>query len=200
MLGRRQVEADDIADLLDKEGIGRELEGFGAMRLEVERLPYPMNRRGREACGLRHGAQAPVRRGLRRRPQRPANDFRDLLGADLTRRPWSRFVHQTVEAIVREPIAPLADGVRRSLHPQGDGPVLQPVRRQNNDPRPLSKALRRSPPRGQTLKLDPLAFIQFDRNRRSAHRGILRATIAKNQTYLSIRTLGASYINDLSGL
>jgi hypothetical protein len=41
MLRRRQIEADDIAHLLDKQRIGRELEGLGAMRLEVESLPDP---------------------------------------------------------------------------------------------------------------------------------------------------------------
>jgi hypothetical protein len=50
-LWRRQVQAYDIAHLLDEERIGGELKCFGAMRLEVEGFPYPMDRRGREACG-----------------------------------------------------------------------------------------------------------------------------------------------------
>jgi hypothetical protein len=103
-LGRRQVQPDDVAHLLDKKRIGGKLEGLGAMRLEVESLPYPMNRRGREARRFRHRAQAPVCRVLRRRLQSSANDFGDLVVADLARRPRSRFVHQTVDAIVRKPL------------------------------------------------------------------------------------------------
>ena len=48
-LRRRQVKADDVAHLLDERRIGRELEGLGAVRLEVEGFPDPMDRRGREA-------------------------------------------------------------------------------------------------------------------------------------------------------
>ena len=44
--------------------------------------------------------------------------------------------------MLREPLAPLADRVERSLHPNGDLLVLQPVRRKHNDPRPLSQPLR----------------------------------------------------------
>jgi hypothetical protein len=115
VLRRRQIKADDVAHLLDKQRIVRELEGLGAMRLEIESLPYPMDRRGREASGFRHGAQAPVRRVLRRRLQSAANDFGDLGVADLSRRAGARLVHQTVEPMFREPPAPLADRAGRSV-------------------------------------------------------------------------------------
>jgi hypothetical protein len=58
-LGRRQLETDDVAHFLDKQRVGGEFEGFGAMGLEVERFPDPMNGRGREARGFRHRSQAP---------------------------------------------------------------------------------------------------------------------------------------------
>ena len=39
VVGRAHVEADDVADLLDEGGIGRELEGLGAMRPQTECSP-----------------------------------------------------------------------------------------------------------------------------------------------------------------
>ena len=44
-VGGMEVQADDIAHLLDKLGVSRQLEGFDAMRLEAERLPNPRDRR-----------------------------------------------------------------------------------------------------------------------------------------------------------
>ena len=44
-VGGIEVQADDIAHLLDKLGVSRQLEGFDAMRLEAERLPNPRDRR-----------------------------------------------------------------------------------------------------------------------------------------------------------
>jgi hypothetical protein len=44
--GRRQIKPDDIAHLLDEERIGGELEGLGAMTLEVEGFADPMDCRG----------------------------------------------------------------------------------------------------------------------------------------------------------
>ena len=38
-VGGMEVQADDIAHLLDKLGVSRQLEGFDAMHLEAERLP-----------------------------------------------------------------------------------------------------------------------------------------------------------------
>lgn len=56
-LWRRQVQSDDIAHLLDEDRIGGELRYFGAMRLEIEGSPYPMDRRGAKpaAFAIRHG-------------------------------------------------------------------------------------------------------------------------------------------------
>jgi hypothetical protein len=39
LLGRRQVQADDVPHLLDEVRVGGQLERVGPMRLEVERPP-----------------------------------------------------------------------------------------------------------------------------------------------------------------
>ena len=42
--GRREIQANNITYLLDKQRIGRDLEGFRAVRLQAKRLPNPMDR------------------------------------------------------------------------------------------------------------------------------------------------------------
>src|SRR3546814_8350296 len=44
-IGRVEVEADDIADLVDEQRIGREFEGLMAVRLQAEGAPGPAERR-----------------------------------------------------------------------------------------------------------------------------------------------------------
>lgn len=87
----------------------------------------------------------------------------------------------------RKPRAPLADGVRCGVHPARNVFVLQPFRRKQNDPSPLSQSLRRSTPRRKPLEFAPLA--PRDRNRRLAHPEASANLSGQNRTYLPIRTL-----------
>ena len=59
-LGRVQVETDDVADLLDKERVGGELEGLGPVWLEGEGVPDPVDRRPAHPHLLGHRAGRPV--------------------------------------------------------------------------------------------------------------------------------------------
>ena len=74
MIGRIEIEADDVADLLDEKGIGGELEALGPMRLDAEQLEVALhgvflpNRATLAMCG-RPGwgvGLAPIRPWLRR--------------------------------------------------------------------------------------------------------------------------------------
>src|SRR6185369_11444934 len=58
VLRRTQVKANDVAQLLDEERIGRELEGLAAMRLKPEELEVAMNARGRDLRLGGHGTHA----------------------------------------------------------------------------------------------------------------------------------------------
>lgn len=55
---RRKVKADDVADLLDEERVGRQLERLGAMRLQRKGAPDAMNAgvNGIEASGAVAGS------------------------------------------------------------------------------------------------------------------------------------------------
>ena len=57
---RRHVEPDDITDFLDELRVGRELERFGAVRLQSEGAPDPADHRVTDAGRLRHRARAPM--------------------------------------------------------------------------------------------------------------------------------------------
>ena len=55
-LRRRQVQADDIAHLLDEQRIGRQFESLGAMRLQAEGAPDPLHRRRSMGNLFGHGS------------------------------------------------------------------------------------------------------------------------------------------------
>jgi hypothetical protein len=77
---------------------------------------------------------------------------------------------QALEAIAGEAVAPLADGVLIGAELDRDHHVLQPLGRQQHDPRPPRQPLRGPPPPGQVLELGTLTGRQLDRHRRPAHR------------------------------
>jgi hypothetical protein len=60
LVGRIEVEADNLLDLGDEARIARELEGFRQMWLEPVRSPDLVHRRRRDASPRRHRAFAPV--------------------------------------------------------------------------------------------------------------------------------------------
>ena len=53
-VGRVQIETDDVAHLLDKGRVARQLEGFAAMRLQTKSAPDPTDGRYRKAAHLGH--------------------------------------------------------------------------------------------------------------------------------------------------
>lgn len=62
ILGRAQVQADHVAQFLDEELIGRELEAFAAMRLQAEQLEVTVHTRRRDSRFGGDRAYAPVAR------------------------------------------------------------------------------------------------------------------------------------------
>ena len=115
-LGRRQVQANDVADLLDEQRVLGQLLALLAVGLEPERPPDPRDRGLVEPDLLRQRARRPVRRVLRRRFER--------LGEPSSRRPARH-----PKSLRREPVGRVfsrtATGGRPSdgrLHGQGEGP------------------------------------------------------------------------------
>ena len=82
LVGRVQVEANDIGKLLGEAGVLGELEGPHLVRLEAVGVPDAVDRGGAHPLCLRHRAATPVRRSRRQRVERRFNDAPDLLGRD----------------------------------------------------------------------------------------------------------------------
>src|SRR5690606_791593 len=72
------VKADDILHLVDKQRIGRELEGLAPMRLQSEGGPDPADRGMRQARRRSHRTDRPMGGVLRRGVQRPFDDLGHL--------------------------------------------------------------------------------------------------------------------------
>src|SRR5207342_3286702 len=137
LLGRIEIESDNVAHLLDELRIGRQLERLRAMRLQAEGLPDPMDRRRRYARRLRHAARTPVRGVCGLCFERLCDNLLDPVIADLAWRTASRLVVDAIKAMLCEPIAPRPDGLARDAHYTCDLAVVQPIGRAQNDLGPL---------------------------------------------------------------
>lgn len=134
---RIQIQAHDIADLVDKQRIGRELKGFRQMRLETESAPDSRDRGLAQTGRFRQTARAPVRRVLRLRFQRAGDDILDLCVRDGARSAGAWFVEETVQPLPHKASPPLAHrlqcdaellrhrGVRSALGTGQDDPRAQ---------------------------------------------------------------------------
>src|SRR6516225_2262147 len=115
MGGRVEVQSDDVAHLVDKHRIARQLEGFKAVRLQPEGAPDASDARGRDAAVPRHAARTPMR-GIRWLTlQRLHDDALDFAVVDLARDARSRLVEQPAEAVLDKTLAPFAHGLRCHL-------------------------------------------------------------------------------------
>lgn len=85
-LRRIQVHPDDVANLLDKQRIGREFESLSAMRLRTKGTPDAYHSSLRQTTGLGHRADAPVRGLSRLLVQSLGNHFLDHRIVDFARR------------------------------------------------------------------------------------------------------------------
>jgi hypothetical protein len=108
VLGRIHVQAYHVAYLLDEQWIGRELKGFGAMRLHPEGTPDAADGHPTEACDFGQFARTPVRLPARCGLERLNDDLLDLLVGDLAWRSRPRFTIQSLQARLEKPRPPLA--------------------------------------------------------------------------------------------
>ncbi len=164
MVGRIEVEADDVADLLDEEGIGGELEVLLPVGLEVERGPDALDRGLRHAGGLGHGTAGPVRAavggaGLKRLPQQR----HEGLVREAARPSRPVFVVQAHEALGAEACAPPADRLAADADPLGHRRVVQALGAQQHDPGAAHQARGQAARPGQ--RLECLARVLADGQR-----------------------------------
>jgi hypothetical protein len=143
MGGRRQVQAHDVAHLVDEQRIGGQLEGLGAMRLQAKGPPDAQHGRLVQTAGLGHQPRAPVRGFLGSPLQRHRQHLFDLRIADPARLPRPRRIDQPVEPLLDEALPPLADRLQRHAQPLRHLRVRGPLRAAEHDARPQGERLRR---------------------------------------------------------
>ena len=171
-LGRRHIEADDVAHLLDEERILRQLERRHAVGLESERAPDTTDCRLTHRHLVGHRSRAPVRRRFRLRFERARDHSLDVGIFDLPRRARSRLIQQTIGTALQEAAAPLADG--RTIHTGsfGNDAVVPALLARQDDPRTHRQRIRRRRAPHPPLKLLALTIRERDDSFRttSAHR------------------------------
>jgi len=162
MVGRMQIQADNVANLLDKLRVCRELERVDAMRLQAEGLPDARDGRLRQAHDVRHRARAPLRRG-RRCLQRPGDDVDHLIVGHFPWRARPRFVGEPFEAARAKPLAPFTDAVARHVQASGDRAVRQALGARRHHARPQGQTLRRGGPARPLIQRPAFVFSQQQR-------------------------------------
>ena len=162
-VGRTEIQPDDVAHLLDKLRVRRQLERVEAMRLQPERLPDARDRGLRQSGHLGQAARRPLRRVRRRAFERAGNHVDNPIVGRFARRARPRLVRQPRQAAHAKPFAPLAHAVTRHADSLGHRPIREPVRAGQHDPRPQRQPLRRRRSAGPLLQR--AAFVLSQQHR-----------------------------------
>ena len=160
---RIEVQAHDIAHLLDKLRVGRQLEGLDPMRLQPKGPPDARDRRFREAQGVAQASGAPLGPRRRRRLQRAGNDLHDSVVRHRARHAGSGLVVQPRQPAHTKAFAPRAHAVARHPQLRGHGPVRPPLGTGQHDLRAPCHPLRRRRA-SRPLSQDP-AFVVGEQQR-----------------------------------
>ena len=165
----RQIEPDDVADLLDEQRVAGELKRLRAVGLQAEGRPNPANRRVRQPARLGHGAQGPMRRVGRRRAERPLDDLGHRLVRDGPRPAQPRLVPQAREALLHEAAAPLPDGMLMDPEFRGDRLARQPRGATQNHAAALRQGARNPVPAHLPLQIRSFCLASHHRRPRAAN-------------------------------
>jgi hypothetical protein len=173
-LRRVEIEADDVADLVNEQRVFGKLPRPLAMGLQPERPPDPRDRGLVESDLGSHRPRRPMRRALRSALERLGDHLFDLGVGDLSRLPRPRLVQQPVEPKLNKPPAPQRHRVAMNAQPSSNLGVALASRARQHDPRPQrQRRPRRAPTRPRFQRL-ALLTAQLDRHSsRTRHHQIL---------------------------
>jgi hypothetical protein len=147
----RQVQADHIADLVDQQRVGGDLEVFGAPRLQAEGPPDAVHAGRRDPHPPGQLPLGPVRGTLRDLFQGAHHYLLHLGIGDGARYSRARLIAQSVQPPGQEPGPPYGDRAAVDAQPGGDSRVAAAVRAGQHDPRPHRQALRGAAAHGPVL-------------------------------------------------
>jgi hypothetical protein len=160
---RVQVDADDVADLVNEERVGGDLEGLGAPGLQSEGPPDVLHAARGDARLAGKLAFRPVRGAFGHFFQGAHHDVLDLGVGDGAGHARAGLVGQPVQAFFQEAAPPAGDRVAVDAEPGRDRDVVAAVGAGQHDPCPLGQALGRAPPLHPVLQRAPLVIRQQHR-------------------------------------
>ena len=164
MLGRIQIQPDDIAELLREPLVVGEFEGAHQVWLQLMDVPDPPHRRMAHAGLLGHRSRTPMSRVGRGRLDRGVDDLLDLPRAVLGFPPATGFLGQTNQSSLGKALAPPPHHRFARAQLRGDFFIGQPRRSQEDNPCSLRLSHRR-PPRASSRR-DRRCFLCRENNLR----------------------------------
>jgi hypothetical protein len=173
---RVQIQAHDVAHLLDELRIGRQLERLGLVRFQAKGAPDTAHRRLAHPGRGRHRSRRPVRSVRRRLLQRLDDHPLDLLIADRARFARTRLIVQPIQPLASESPAPLADRVFAAAQPRRDLDTRLTLSRRQHDPATQRERLRARRTPSPTLQHLPLLISQHHVRKRR-HLGLQSSLI-----------------------
>ena len=163
---RSQVQANDVPDLVDEGGIGRELEGVGLVRLEPEGAPDPRDHALAHAHPPSHGAGRPVGGVLRLAFQREGDQPFDGRVRDGMWRTRAGQVDEAVEAMGKEAGTPHRDAHPADAEITGNATVSRSrLGAGQQDTRALSQGLTDTATANEPRQARALVLGQMQRSR-----------------------------------
>ena len=132
MVGWIQIQADDVSDFLDEEGIVGQLEGLRQVRLDPEPREPTLHRALGDAFGLGHQTDTPVLGVVGLVLQGPVDQSGDLFVVVAAGPARTQAIVQSLNAEFQKASAPLADSCQRGPDPLGHGATSPRVARMRN--------------------------------------------------------------------
>ena len=160
---RREVQAHHVADLIDEQRVGGDLEILGAPWLQPECPPDAVHAGRGDAHLPGQLPLGPVRGALRDLFQRPHHRLFYLGIADRARDPRARLVTEPVQPPDQEPGPPLPHRAPVDAQPRRHGRITTAFGACQHDPCPQRQALRGAAALGPVLQNAPLVLRQHQR-------------------------------------
>ena len=142
-VGRVEVEADDVADFVDKQRIAAEFEGSAALRLQRKGAPDAADARLAEPAGLGEGARGPMGRSLRLGFQGTRQHAFHLGIAQAAGGAGTGLIEQSIEAETEKTLPPLADRGPGDVQAAGHFGVAEAGGAEQDDAGAQGQSLRR---------------------------------------------------------
>ena len=189
--GRVEVQSDDIANLLDEKRVLGKFEGFASVGSQSKSPPNASYTGVAQSACFGHRTRTPMGRVLRRRFQGHCQHPLYLRVAQPKWRTHSRFVQQTIEALVDKPSSPLSHCLHGQIEPSRHNRIARSLCTRQNNSRSLCQCLRRLRSTRPSLKSGLFLLRQHESWYRSSssHRRFLHTSFDVNGLLFIQRTL-----------